>query len=274
MSTQETAIAAYDPMYAALGLAQGEPLKPANLNLLQPIETADEEGLVAGRFRDAQSNMQFDKLDIVVLQIAPGRVCYPPESERGAKPLCRSRDGVLPVINDDLIRQDNGRGCATCPKSQWKKIGGRTIKPPCREVMNFLMADAENEFIFRYNVKGTSLSSIKELRETIRKSIMYAKTRGAIVPYWGFVYRMASVKIKNAKGTFFNPKFTPVGNLLDANAYPDGIEKMKRFGEMADFFMHKGKETVTEEPAVDPVEAAINGEYVPDNDSQPEYEAA
>ena len=122
-------------------------MKPSNLRLLQPIETADEEGLIAGRYLDAQSNMQFESLDVVILQMQTGRVMYPPDTERGAKPLCRSRDGILPVINEELIRQDGGQGCAKCPMSQWKRIGGRPIKPQCRETMNMLVAGVETEFI-------------------------------------------------------------------------------------------------------------------------------
>jgi hypothetical protein len=270
MSTTTTAIAAYDPMLAALGMEQGEPLKPSNINLLQPIETADEEGLIAGRFRDAQSNMQFETMNLAVLKIQPARVCYPPGSDRGSKPLCRSNDGVLPVINEDLIRQDGGRGCAACPMSAWKKIQGRSIKPPCREVINFLFVGIETEFVYRLNVKGTSLAALKDLRQTLVKSVGYAKSKGVLIPYYGIIMQMGATKIKNNLGTFFNPKFTPVGNLLDPNKYPDGIEKLERIGAMAEFF-NRSKTAGTE--VEDPLDKAMEGEYSA-GETQQEYVAA
>lgn len=274
MSTNSNALAAFDPTLAALGMAQDEPIRPSTINLVQPIEADDESGLIAGRFRDAQSNMQFPAMDLAVIQIAPGRVCYPPDSERGAKPLCRSRDGIMPVINDNLIRQDDGRGCALCPKSQWKKIAGKSIKPQCREVMNLLLVDIETEFIYRYNVKGTSLAPVKDLQQMIAKSVRYAAVKGVAIPYWGLVYRMGSLRIKNTKGTFYNPKFTPIGNLMDAEKYPDGLEKMHRIGKMAEYFIRgQGRGAATEaEDGGDAVDNVMNGTYEPEAEQQ--YEAA
>jgi hypothetical protein len=179
MNNDTTALAAFDPLMAALGLEEGVPLKPSNLRLLQPIETAEAEGLIAGRFLDEQSNMQFPSMQVAVLQLSNTRVCFPPGSDRGEKPICRSYDGVLPVIQDGLIRQDGGKGCAKCPMSQWKKIGGKSIKPPCMEVIRCLLVDVETEFIYRLNAKKTNVPPVRELRQTIAKSIQYAKQKGA-----------------------------------------------------------------------------------------------
>lgn len=269
MNNDQTALAAYDPTMAALGLAEGEPLKPSNLRLLQPIETAEAEGLIAGRFLDEQSNMQFKSMQVAVLMLGNTRVCYPPGSERGEKPLCRSYDGIFPVIQDGLQRQDGGKGCAKCPMSQWKKIGGKSIKPPCMEVIRCMFAEVDTEFVYRLNAKRSNVPPVRELRQTIAKSVKYAQQKGVVVPYYGLVYELGAVKLTGKKGTYFNLKFTPTGNLLDVNQFPDGKEKLDRFAQMATYFLTRGKDAAVEEEA-DPVDTAFAGH----SDDQGEYVAA
>jgi hypothetical protein len=138
-------------------------------------------------------------------------------------------------------------------------------KPPCREVINLLFVDLDTEFVYRYNIKGTSLAPVKDFRETIRKSVQYAKAKGITVPYYGLVTTMGALKIKNNKGTFFNPKFNVVGNLLDD---PD---KLARIGEMATYFNTKRNYSeVDEDLGSDPVDTVMDGTY----ESAAQYEAA
>src|SRR6202022_522765 len=107
---------------AGFGFSQNHVMKPSRLVLTQPISAA--EGIIPGRFRDLKTNMQFSKMDVVPLGFYDGRAYWPNREELG-KPTCKSINGVFPLISDELVRQDSGKGCKACPMSQWKKIGGK-----------------------------------------------------------------------------------------------------------------------------------------------------
>lgn len=258
MSTEQTtALTTVSPAEEALasfGFTEGEPLKPVRLELIQPIQIGEEDGLIAGRFRDSQSNLQYESLNIVPLLMTPGRVCFPPGGDLGAKPICRSSDGKFPVISDDLVRQDGGLGCAKCPKAQWKKVGGKNIKSECTETMSFLFAELETGFIFRFNAKKMALSPVKDLKETIRKIVLMAKAKGQFAPPYGLTFKLTSVKIKGQKGTYFIPKFTPTGQV-----HPDDVSKFQGYYQ---FFTSKREEIAA---STDPVDQALDGEYVSEN---------
>jgi hypothetical protein len=267
MEQQSTALATYDPAnaFTGLGIFEGDPIKPSKMDLIQPIMTEDEEGLISGRFRDTQSNMQFESLDIAVLEIRNSRVCYPPGSDRGAKPLCRSIDGLLPVINDELVDQSGGQGCGKCPNSKWKKINGRKIKPPCLETKQFLFAEVGTEFTYRMSAKGTANPVLTDLRETIRKMCIMSRATGFVPPF-ALTFKMTSTKVKGPKGTWYIPKFTPIGVVSK--------EQLPRFQKMYEYFvLGRGKNVnFEEEETTDPVSNVMDGEYV--DQAERTYEAA
>lgn len=246
-----TALTPVDPASSALasfGFVENEPFKPTNLQLVQPIMCGDAPGLVAGKFMDMQSNLQYDSIDIVPILMTNGRVLFPPGGDLGAKPICRSVDGIMPVISDDLIRQDCGLGCGSCQKSQWKRINGRSIRPECGEVIKFLMAEVGTQFIYRYNVKGVGLAPVKDVRETIRKMVLLAKSRGGFAPPYSLTFKLSSVKIKGAKGVYFIPKFTPTGQVLPG--------QLDLYQDIYTYFSTK-RSTIA---ASDPVDVALSGE--------------
>lgn len=264
MSTQNTALAAFDPTLAALGLQAGEPLKPTNLILVQKNNADAEAGVIPGRFLDPQSNMQFPSLDVAVIQIQNGQVLYPPgEDNFGAKPLCRSSDGIMPVINDQLIRQDGGRGCKACPKNQWKRIGGKLIRPECAATVKLLAVEIDTEFIYRVNFKRTAVPVLNEFREGLRKVVTLAQKKGAAVMPYGLIYTMSSVKVSKNGLTWYVPKFTAKGMVQDP-------EQVQRFGDLfKHFVLGNGKSAMAE----DPVDAALEGDYQGGSSEtvQPEY---
>ena len=219
MSTQEhnTGLATIDQTQnplSYLGVTEGEALKPVRLSLTQPISASPEDGIIAGRWRDEQSNSQFTDLNIVVLEIRSGRVAFESQ-ELGSKPLCRSNDGIMPVISDDMQRQDFGKGCAKCPLSQWKKTAGRNIKPQCQDAISILAAQLETGFTYRINGKGMSVATFRDLRDTIRKFYLATKAKGRAILPTQLVFRLSSVKVQGAKGTYYLPKFGPPTPITD-----------------------------------------------------------
>ena len=257
MSTSSNALVTIDPSTAALaafGFTDSDPIKPSRLDLLQPIQVADEPGLIAGKFRDTQSNMQYDSINIVPILMDAGRVLFPPGGELGAKPVCRSNNGVIPVINDDLVPQDGGKGCKDCVHSQWKRIGGKSIRPACNETGSFMFAELETGFVYRYNIKGMALAPLRDLKETIRKIVLVARSKGSFAPPYSLTFTLSSVKVKGTKGTYFLPKFTPTGQVNPAD--------LAKFASLYDYFSSRKGQSPAEEADSDPVGAAIEGEYV------------
>jgi hypothetical protein len=249
-----------DSTLAAFGVSEDDALKPSRLDLLQPIQVADEPGLTAGRFRDAKSNLQSEKLNIVPLLIQNGRVLFPPGGELGAKPVCRSMDGIMPVSDENIVRQDGGLGCAKCPKARWKKINGRNIRSECQDTITVLFAELETQLVYRFKGKGTAIAPMKDFKETIAKAFRTAKFKGEFLPPYGMIFELSSVKIKGTKGTFFIPKFTFTGRVN-----PDDVP---HFGAIHERF---AASHVEEEVESEPVAKAMEGEYV---DSPSGYEEA
>jgi hypothetical protein len=259
MSNELAVIDAANPL-AYLGVGEGEALKPVRLSLVQPINASAEEGTIAGRWRDEQSNFQFEDLNLVVLEMRPGRVMFESE-ELGSKPLCRSENGVMPVISDDLQRQDYNKGCAKCPMSQWKKIAGRNIKPPCKETSTMLAAQLETGFTYRLNGKGVSVPVFKDLKETIRKFYLATKAKGrAILPTQLF-FKLSAVKVQGKKGTYFIPKFGAPTMIEDPaqQEYINNIHQRLVVNRGVDY---TEAEEVDAQVDADPIETVLQGEYV------------
>lgn len=259
-----TALAVVDQTPDALsylGVEQGEPLKPVRLSLTQPINSSPEEGTIAGRWRDEQSNMQFTDLNVTVLEMHAGRVLFESQ-ELGAKPLCKSNNGVMPEISDDLQRQDYDKGCGKCPMSQWKKINGRSIKPPCQETSTTLVAQPETGFTYRINAKGAAVPIFKDLKATIRKFYLGTKAKGkAILPTQLF-FKLSSVKVQGQKGTYYLPKFGPPNVIEDELQQEDinNIHTRLVVNRGVDYADDAEDESVT--APSDPVADVLQGEYV------------
>lgn len=248
MSQDSTALAVVDTATSALasfGINEGEPMKPSNLVLVQKADE-DNPGLVPGKFVDMQSNMSYDFLNIVPISMGYPRTLFPDDT-LGVKPLCRSNDGVMPVISDDYVRQDGGLGCAKCSKSQWVRVNGKLIKPECQDNIRFLFAELETGFIFRYNAKRMTLAPVKDLKETLRKLVVRLR-----VPTFGLTFKLTSQKVKGQKGSYYLPKFTPTGQVNPAD-----IGVFQNIYEYFEAYKNKEKDG----DAADPVSKVLDGEY-------------
>jgi hypothetical protein len=250
LSHETTALAVVDPTTAALasfGIADGEPTKPTNILLIQKADE-DNPSLIPGKFMDTQSNLVFNDIELVPINMGTGRTLFPDDT-LGAKPLCRSNDGILPVISDDYIRQDGGLGCAKCPKSQWVRKGGKLIKPECQENLKFLFAELSTGFVYRFNAKGMGLAPVKDLKETIKKLVVRTK-----LPPYALTFKLTSTKIKGQKGTYYIPKFAPTGQVNPAD--------IPTFQNIWAFFEKPANNGEDAAPAAsNPVSTVLEGEY-------------
>lgn len=255
---------------AALGFSVADVMKPSKLALVQPIEVDEENGKVAGTFMDVKSKQKFRKMRIAVLYIGGddpgslnGKVCFTPGGDLGSKPLCRSRNGVLPVINDELVRQDGGLGCKKCPKAQWKKIGGKNIKPQCGDTIKFIFVDEETGFPYVEKVKGVNVSPLRDLRDTLRKELMMRVAKKQPVPLYGFVVEMKAIKIQGKKGQYYIHDFSQ----------PEVLEDPTRFGPVFQALVVNRGADLADDGSDDAVEAgeptggaavsqAVEGEYI------------
>jgi hypothetical protein len=270
MVSESTALTAVDPIadeLAAFGISEGESFTPSNLHLVQPVEIEDHPDWTAGKYMDTQSNLTYDTITIVPILIrlkgkgeeaGGGRVLFPPKSESGCQPLCKSVDGVKPMTGEGLTPQDGGRGCAKCPKSQWLTVGGKSVKPPCQENGTFLFAELSTSFVFRMNIKGMALTPAKDFKETLRKLVTLSRVKGSVTPPYGMTFTLSTVKVKSSQGSsYYLPKFTPSGLVNPGD--------VAHFRKIYKFFTAKKVEE-----SGDPVEKLLEGEYLPQGGDEPQ----
>lgn len=192
-----------DVALAAFGLGDGE-LKPSYLQLIQNIN--QDRDKPAGTFYDAQSKFYFSKLTLIPLSFDEGRVYFASE-ELGVKPLCRSNDGIFPVLGDpDLVPQ--AQSCAKCPKAQFKKINGKTIKAPCANTAALLFMDADTGIPYRYKTKRGGTAAIKNFKTSLQKVLLMSKAQGKPLSPLHLQVELKAQKITDKQGrAWYEPEF-------------------------------------------------------------------
>lgn len=233
-------------MLAGLGVSESDAFKPSPIALIQKSEQG-----TPGYFKDVKAGFEFEKLEAVPLAFYKGRVLYVPGADFGTPPLCRSSDGINPVVNDELVRQDGGAGCAKCPMSQWKKIRGVTIKPECNETMQFVFIDTLTEFVYRLNITGTGIVPTRNLKDTLFRVYMMTKAQGNPVVPHGSTVEISSTGVSGKKGTYYALQYGPPKPVKDPGA-------RERYQEIWDSLVNKRNV----KPEEDPVEEIMGGEYV------------
>lgn len=282
MSDTETALATVPQqtttamMAEAFGMGEDYFPKPTKVELVQPINA---NGRVAGAYYDAQSNEKFDRVMVVPLQFNMGKVFFE-TGELGQKPLCRSNDGKQPSTKDpDLVRQDGGRGCKTCPRAQWKQIKGRDgrtvkVKPECGDTMSVLFANLETGFTHRLNVKRSNVPPLRDFRETIFKKVIEYQMKKNPKPHFAFLAELRSTQIVGKKGTYFEILFGAPKLITDELLEGYGIgstaeEYINRMAAMYSFYVINNggydddeAEATPEAQADKAIDNAVEQEYV------------
>lgn len=151
------------------GLSGFVKLKPSRLALIQHT-TVNPQGANPGQILDEESGEVFDSIPLVVINMHPARVYFKPGAAigKGAEPLCRSWDGIVPA-NDVKVRQSSK--CATCAQAQW---GKDKTPSPCKLKLEMVVGD-EAGIPHYLSVGGKGLSSVRTKLGEVQKGVALGK---------------------------------------------------------------------------------------------------
>lgn len=245
-----------DEALEGLGTSSTDLLKPVRLDLIQPINSGG--GKTAGEFLDSQTQVSFKKINIVPLGFSEGRLYFPPGESGLTRPLCRSINGVVPVIGDDLVPQDSGEGCAKCPKGSWNRIAGKNIRPECKETVSLLFLERLSGFPYRIVAKGNSLTSFRNLKETIRKYVIRTNAEGKLIPPYGYEIEMSSSLVTKGGYKFYVINFGTVNKISDPSMVAEFGKYYKKYIINK---AHVDDDSSTVEEADSAISSIVDGEY-------------
>jgi hypothetical protein len=193
-------------------------IRPAPLEIVQRMSKSTSEGALVGHFYDTKTGTNLKEL-VVVLAALPqdNRVLLPP-GELGGKPICKSRDGVIPVTDDSRLTP-MAPNCANCDHSSWKKwhANGKRREdiPGCRQQVDFVFVERTTLLPFRMNVHGTSLKPFREKMEGIARLAKVLISQGkSPEPYW-FSMKLSLVERSNQKGSWSELVINNIAKLED-----------------------------------------------------------
>ena len=126
------------------------------------VQPTSKEG-TPGLFRNNLTCEEIDKLNIVALAAAKGRVCWSDNIDED--PVCRSSNGLVPAQNIETpvseicgLKENGKRFEPVCPNAIWGEKGERPI---CDEVINLLCIDKHDQVPFFISLTGTQLKSAR-----------------------------------------------------------------------------------------------------------------
>lgn len=166
--------------------------------ILQPLSqiVQDEKGK-GGEFWDATSKESLgNELEVIFISFTKPRVRWAGEFARGAKPLCRSFDGITGTGVP-------GGNCAKCPLSQWNG----NEKPECSQGFTWLAYDVKRQTPFRITAMSSHVKPTKEFLSAFAMSKYGSPKKGEGYPLFAFKQALRTVKEQNQKGTYYVPKY-------------------------------------------------------------------
>jgi hypothetical protein len=164
--------------------------------IVQPTSKLGTPGL----FRNNLSNEEVERLNVVVLKAAKGRVCWSENLDED--PICRSSDGLQPSdnvetpINSICGRKENGRRFEpVCDNATW---GEKSERPLCDEVINLLCIGKDDKVPFFISLHGKQLRPCRAFLSAIglRKKSLYE-----------YQTTLTLKEVSNTKGKFFVIQF-------------------------------------------------------------------
>lgn len=162
-------------------------IKPNVIELMQANHTGKYEVVVVGAFRDKVKGEQFltpdgkaKSLRIIPLHRQMQKLYFPPGTEFGSTPLCRSIDGLFPIMGKlaerfKLVPQCL-TGCANCDKGSWQGYHDQRsprygVPPECKDRprLLFVMQDSELPYLLTFN--GKSIKPFNDIVDSIKRDI-------------------------------------------------------------------------------------------------------
>jgi hypothetical protein len=203
-----------------LGLDGTSAIRPVPMTLKQPT-TEGLEDVKVGQFADKLSGVVWNQVRLVPLSIKRIRDKYPSAKfVKGEHPICRSMDGVLPVLNNkDLIPQ--APTCKVCSHSSWDGYDYKTKtgdKPTCKESILIVFIEIETQLPFYIKIVGMSVKDAKRLKEAIERNaqISAARNKDKKKPnLFDYVVDMTAVK---GDGPYYDVKFPRVSLMKPEDA--------------------------------------------------------
>ncbi len=251
MNEQNTALATVRPETAALMAAGGLGLedtfiRPTNIELIQ--RTTRRQNVRAGKLFDVLIEAELDELQVVPLAIKRGRALFPDDGGLGAKPICRSDDGVAPSQFAQFPQADL---CRNCPKGSWDNYDFKTGKgkPTCKEKWQMLCVLRDSGLPRKIQIGGMSIKPTKNLLEQIKQDILIGKAKGEPMRnLFDYTFRVVPTFVEGKLGSFYvlsykdvkriqNPgEFGPVFEqyVLSARAKQAEAEEAKQVSEAVD----------------------------------------
>jgi hypothetical protein len=183
-----------------------EDLTPSPLELVQ--RTTQVDGAIPGKFRDKESNMHFDTMDIIPLAFSEGRVLFPPGGDLKSDPLCRSNDGIVPAPN---ALQKQAARCDLCIRGSWANYNKQTGegKPDCAEQLRLLFIERTTGLPYHITAKGRSLTPMKMFKRTLAKYNKMSQAQGSNLNIFDYTTTLKALPVKGPKGSYFVLQFTP-----------------------------------------------------------------
>lgn len=193
-------------------------IRPAPLEIVQRMSKSTSSGAVPGHFYDTKTGTNLKELTVVLAALPQDQRVLLPPGDLGGKPLCRSRDAITPVLDDDRLNP-MAPSCAVCEHSSWarwhKNGKKREDIPGCRQQVDFIFVERETLLPFRMNVHGTSLKPFREKMEGVARLAKVLISQGKNPePYW-FSMKLGLVERSNAKGQWSELSISNIAKLPD-----------------------------------------------------------
>lgn len=182
-----------------------------NADLIIPryriTQPTSKEG-TPGLFRNNLTREETDKLSVVVLAAAKGRVLWSENIDED--PICRSSNGIVPSDNIENpvseicgVKENGKRFEPVCNNALW---GEDHERPLCNETINLLCVGRDDRVPFFISLHGTQLKSARAYLSAVglrRKSL------------YEYEAVMTLKETNNGKGRYFTIEFSELKENTD-----------------------------------------------------------
>jgi hypothetical protein len=196
--------------YTAMDAFDSNPImKPSELKLIQAVTSAPD--IPAGTYLDVKSNITRKEIIFSPLLFHEGRLLFgeydgTPES---GQPICKSRDGLVPVIEEGLTPK--ATRCDICTLGMWRKNprGGKDIKPPCGKTVSMLLVDKATTFPYWMVFKRTNYQPGFDFMIAVTRLLKMASVNGESLYSYNLEIKMTSVLVKKGY-SYYVSSFGPM----------------------------------------------------------------
>ncbi len=195
---------------AAFGLGNVGP----TINELELMQNSKVRGVPNGVFYDKNAKEVFETIKAIPVNFRQSRTCWP-SGEIGSKPICKSKDGLFPILNNPNLTPQakrcgyfhNGRFKIVCPKAQFHKINGRDIKPQCRQEDNIIFVNPETGMVYRLQTRRGGTKQLDELKKRLAQKMQAGAFQKRKVSPVDLVFEISIAENKKGSNVYYDPFF-------------------------------------------------------------------